>query len=212
MKKYLKNLYQRIALHLYNTGKVMHEQYWGELMLKRVKAGGNTRFTAESNIINLANDPGKIQVGANCNIAGLMLVYSYGGEIRMGDHCSLSPLSRIVSTKKIAIGKRVLIGHNVNIIDNISHPIDAVLRHEDYVNSYTIGMQQYDLKSEEINIEDDVWIGFNSTVLRGVTIGKGAIIGACSVVTKDVEPWTVNVGNPVRVVKYLYDQKQDIAK
>ena len=180
-------------------------------MLKRVAAGDGTRFTSEANIINLANDRSRIRIGVNCNIAGLMLVYSYGGEIIMGDHCSLSPMSRIVSTKKISIGNRVLIGHNVNIIDNISHPLDAKLRHEDYVNSYTTGMQEYDLKSEEIIIEDDVWIGHDSTVLKGIKIGRGAVIGACSVITKDVEPWTVNVGNPLRVIRHLDEQKEDTA-
>ena len=210
MKKYFKDRYKKIALHLYHTGRKEYETYWEAMMLKRVVAGKDSRFTTESNIINLANNPAKIRVGENCNIAGLMLVYSYGGEISMGDHCSLSHLSRIVSTKKITIGDRVLIGHNVNIIDNISHPLDATLRHEDYLKSFTTGMQNYDLKSEAIIIEDDVWIGFNATVLRGVKIGRGAIIGAGTVVTKDIEPWTVNVGNPVRIVKYLNNQNQDI--
>lgn len=121
----------------------------------------------------------------------------------MGDNCSLSPYSRVISTKKIEIGNRVLIAHNVNIIDNISHPIDASLRHEDFMKSYTVGMQEYDIKSMEIIIEDDVWIGFNSAILRGVKIGKGAIIGSGSVVTKDVKPWTVNVGNPLRCIREL---------
>ena len=208
MRKYFRNLYQRIALHLYNSGKLQHQQYWHDMMLKRVEAKENSRFTSDSNIINLSNDPAKIKVGKNCNIAGLLMVYSYGGQIKMGDDCSLSPLSRIVSTKNVLIGNRVLIGHNVNIIDNISHPLDAKLRHEDYLNSFTIGMIECDLKSEEIIIEDDVWIGFNSTILRGVKIGQGAIIGACSIVTKDIEPWSVNVGNPLKLRKYLNNEKQ----
>ena len=48
-----------------------------------------------------------------------------------------------------------------------------------------------------------MWIGFDVTILKGVTIGEGAVIGAKSVVTKDVEPWTVVAGNPAVVVKYL---------
>lgn len=201
--KYLRTLYKKLALRLYLVGKIEHEKYWEGMMLKRLTAGEDTRFTTESTIINLADNRDKIKIGKNCHIAGLMLVYSYGGSITMGDHCSLSSFSRIVSTKKIVIGNRVLIAHNVNIIDNISHPIDAKLRHEDYVSSFITGMQEYDLKSKEIVIEDDVWIGFNSTILRGVTIGRGAIIGAGTVVTKDIKPWTVNVGNPVRCVREL---------
>jgi acetyltransferase-like isoleucine patch superfamily enzyme len=203
MKKYINNLYKKIARHIYIVGKIEYDKYWGMMMLKKVTAGNGTKFTSEANIINLANDSDRIQIGKNCHIAGLMLVYNYGGTIIMGDNCSLSSLSRIVSVKKVLIGNRVLIGHNVNILDNISHPIDAKLRHEDFINSYTGGMQQYDLKSEEIVIEDDVWIGFNSIILKGVKIGKGAIIGAGSVVTKDVRPWTVNVGNPLKCVREL---------
>jgi acetyltransferase-like isoleucine patch superfamily enzyme len=51
-----------------------------------------------------------------------------------------------------------------------------------------------------IVIEDDVWIGFNATVLKGVTIGRGAIIGASTVVTKDVPPYAIVVGNPQRQI------------
>ncbi|MBE7081631.1 MAG: maltose O-acetyltransferase [Clostridiales bacterium] len=52
-----------------------------------------------------------------------------------------------------------------------------------------------------ITIEDDVWIGARVVVLPGVTIGKGSVIGACAVVSKDVPPYSVFVGNPGRVVK-----------
>jgi galactoside O-acetyltransferase len=56
-----------------------------------------------------------------------------------------------------------------------------------------------------IIIEDKVWIGFDVSVLKGVTIGERAVIGACSVVTKDIPPYTVAVGNPARAVKNLKD-------
>jgi acetyltransferase-like isoleucine patch superfamily enzyme len=113
-------------------------------------------------------------------------------------------MTRIWSSKKIHIGDRVLIAHNVNIIDNISHPLDAQLRYNenfDFVRSGIHG--DVDIKASEIIIEDDVWIGFNTMIMRGVKIGKGAIIGAGSVVTKDVEPWTVNAGNPLRCLRKL---------
>ena len=52
-------------------------------------------------------------------------------------------------------------------------------------------------------IKDNVWIGQHSTILKGVTIGEGAVVGCCSVVTKDVEPYTVVAGNPAKQVKRL---------
>jgi acetyltransferase-like isoleucine patch superfamily enzyme len=172
-------------------------------MLKRGKVAEGTRLYPGAEVYNFSNDVNNINVGSNCHISGLLMVYSYGGFISVGDNCSLSPNSRIISTKRIEIGNRVLIAHNVNIIDNISHPIDAALRHEDFINSYTVGMKEYDLKAAPIVIEDDVWIGYNTSILKGVRIGTGAIIGSGSTVTKDVKPWTVNVGNPLRCIREL---------
>ena len=60
-----------------------------------------------------------------------------------------------------------------------------------------------DIKSAPVVIEDHVWIGFNVAILKRVTIGKGAIIGAGSVVTQDVEPFTVVAGNPAKIIKQL---------
>ena len=153
-----------------------------------------------SSIQNLGLNKESISIGKHTNIEGLVMVYPYGGKIIIGDYCSLSPMSRIISTKEIIIGNRVLIAHNVNIIDNNSHPKDATLRHQDFKESFTIGMQPHDLNAAPIIIEDDVWIGHNSTILKGVKIGKGAIIGSNSVITKNVEANTINVGNPVRVL------------
>ncbi|MBV8923397.1 DapH/DapD/GlmU-related protein, partial [Bradyrhizobium sp.] len=52
-------------------------------------------------------------------------------------------------------------------------------------------------------IADKVWIGFNASILKGVTIGEGAVVGACSVVTRDVPPFAVVAGNPARVIRTL---------
>lgn len=59
-------------------------------------------------------------------------------------------------------------------------------------------------------IGNDVWIGENVTIMGGVTIGDGAIIGANTVVTKDIEPYSINVGIPSKIIKYRFD-KEDIA-
>jgi acetyltransferase-like isoleucine patch superfamily enzyme len=172
-------------------------------LFKRCSAADTTVFHNGAEIINLANNPAQIIIGENSHISGLLMVYPYGGSIKIGSHCSLSPGSRIVSGDSVCIGDRVLIAHNVNIIDNNSHPIDASLRHEDFVSSYKDGMKEYDVKSKVITIGNDVWIGFNSAVMKGVTIGTGAIIGAGSMVTKDVQPWTMNVGNPLQCIREL---------
>lgn len=200
---YFKKIYRTIARRLYGVGKHEFEKYIAATMYGRGMIHNTAIFHAGAEINNLSNNPGQITIGRYCQVAGLLMVYAYGGTIRIGDHCSLSPGSRIISAAKIEIGNRVLIAHNVNIIDNISHPLDAALRHQDFVNSYSVGMQQYDIKAAPVMIDDDVWIGFNVTILRGVTIGRGAVIGSNSVVTKDVAAWTVNIGNPLRCIREL---------
>lgn len=144
-----------------------------------------------------------IKVGAKTIINGELVTFKHGGEIVIGDCCYIGPGTRIWSAKKINIGNRVLIAHNVNIFDQNSHPLDSRERHLDQMHIMEKGFQEnIDLNEKEINIKDDAWIGFNSTILKGVTIGRGAIIGACSIITEDVEDFAVVVGNPVRVVKY----------
>jgi maltose O-acetyltransferase len=201
--RFLSNIFRSLAVRIYRAGKEEFDKQSALQLQKRTVSGTDTRFYSGASIINLAGDPGKIRIGEHCQIQGLMMVYAYGGSITMGNHCSLSVNSRIISTTRITIGNRVLIAHNVNIIDNNSHPLDADLRHQDFLESYTIGMQPHDLNAKPIVIEDDVWIGYNVSVKKGVTIGEGAIIGSDSVVTHDVPAWTINIGNPLRCIKQL---------
>lgn len=207
----IEKLIKLIAVKIYYLGRREALIYKKDSMNKRAIIHSSSELDELSSIVNLSNKKENIVIGENCHISGSLIIYPTGGEIKIGNHCSLSENSRIVSGKKISIGNRVMIAHNVNILDNNSHPIDAKERHLDFIEHYTIGMQEHDLKSKEIIIHDDVWIGFNSTILKGVTIGRGAIIGAGSFVTKDVEEWTINVGNPCKCVKKLAPINEDIA-
>jgi acetyltransferase-like isoleucine patch superfamily enzyme len=155
-----------------------------------------------ADICNNQQDRSKIVVGEMSVIQGQLLVYKHGGEIIVGDHCFIGPGCKIWSSKKISIGNRVLISHNVNIHDSNSHPLDAKLRHEDFLHIFSKGLQDnIDLREAEVVIEDDAWIGFNAIILKGVTIGKGAIIGAGTIVTKDVPAYTIVAGGTYRVIK-----------
>jgi acetyltransferase-like isoleucine patch superfamily enzyme len=153
-------------------------------------------------ISNHAADRTKIRVGAYSMIDGaLFSVLKYGGEIQVGKHCFIGPGTRIWSAKKISIGDRVLISHNVNIHDNISHPLDSKQRHEDYEYVWKHGHQaKVDYREKEIIIEDDVWIGFNAIIMKGVRIGKGSVIGAGTIITKDIPEFSIVVGNPARII------------
>jgi acetyltransferase-like isoleucine patch superfamily enzyme len=161
------------------------------------------RIDEQATIVNNRNDKKYITIGDNSWITGQLMTLKHGGEITIGNDCFIGEGSRIWSSTKVSIGNRVLISHNVNIHDNISHPLDSVERHKDFVHVRHIGLQEtMDIPEKPIVISDDVWIGFNSTILKGVIIGKGAVIGANTVVTKDVPEMAVVVGNPAKIIKY----------
>jgi acetyltransferase-like isoleucine patch superfamily enzyme len=167
----------------------------------------SSKISPEIIIHNPSNDKSKIKIGHCCIISDAELVlFGHGGEISIGDSCFIGKGTRIWSGMKITIGNNVLISHNVNIHDNGSHPLNSLERQEDfnffYQKSRLRDTNDYDLKDAEVKISDNAWLGFNCTVAKGVTIGKGAIIGAYSYVTKDVPDYAVVVGNPAKIIKY----------
>lgn len=96
----------------------------------------------------------------------------------------------------LTIGKNVMIGHLSTIMDYDGHPIFYSIEDSKEYNGDLYGGQ-----SRSITIEDDVWIGFNTTILKGVRIGRGSIVGANSCVTSDIPPNSIAVGNPAKVIK-----------
>lgn len=98
----------------------------------------------------------------------------------------------ICCMKKVSIGEYVGLGANVTVFDNDFHPVNPYYR-KYYNIEYT--------KCEEVIIDDFAWIGANSIILKGAHIGRGAVIGAGSVVTSDVPPLTIYAGNPAKFIK-----------
>jgi maltose O-acetyltransferase len=161
----------------------------------------NSRIEFESLVKNDSGKTSSIEIGENTYVRGELIVYDYAGEIKIGNDCFVGQGSRIWSSSKITIGNRVLISHNVNIHDNNSHPLDPIERHNHYKHIMSKGLNlQIPLNEKDIIIEDDVWIGFNSTILKGVKIGKGSIIGSNTIVTMDVPENSVFIGNPGKII------------
>jgi galactoside O-acetyltransferase len=124
------------------------------------------------------------------------------GSVTVGDRTYIGA-SHIVCHTKVALGDDVMISWGVTIVDHDSHALNAAARRDD-VLLWAQGRKSWaGVKISPVNIGSRAWIGFGATILKGVTVGEGAVIGAKSVVTRDVPPYCVVAGNPARVVREL---------
>ena len=171
---------------------------------KKCLLGNNSVVASSSLIINHDENASQIEIGDNTHILGQIIAYP-GGAIKIGDFCYVSVDSRIWSFASVKIGNRVLIAHNVNIFDSQTHSFSAAHRHQEFL--HVLFNQEpppeTDIGKAPVFIDDDVWIACGAIILQGVSIGRGAIVGAGSVVTKDVPAWTLVAGNPARVIRAL---------
>lgn len=205
-----KRIFGYIFFKIYAIGKLEYERRNKTIVRNvydRLATIDQTAKLGETVYIqNSQNDRTKIVIGKETLVSGDLIIFKHGGEINIGNNTFIGKGSRIWSSKKITIGNRVLISHDVNIHDNNSHPLNAEERHKDFKYIFSTGELQpeMNLVEKEITIEDDVWIGFNATILKGVTIGKGAIIGSNAIITKDVPPFAVIVSSDKsEIIKYV---------
>ncbi|MBR5452465.1 MAG: acyltransferase [Clostridia bacterium] len=150
-----------------------------------------------------AEKTGLITVGNNCRIFGRL--ESQGeGRITIGDNTCIYEKSIIGSVNDIRIGDCVIISNHVHIYDNNNHPTSPAMRREMCLGGFDGDPWRWKhADNAPIVIEENVWIGEYAAVMKGVTIGKGSVIAAHSVVTKDVPPYSIAAGNPAVVVKEL---------
>jgi len=149
--------------------------------------------------------------GDNCILMHKNVFESDAGFIRIGSGTFINAGTSLISRESISIGNDVTIAWGCTIYDHDSHSLDYKERIRDQqsqlndwdTGSFIQSKNWSSVRSGAIKIEDFAWLGFDVVVLKGVTIGKGAIIGARSVVSSDIPPWTVAVGNPAKVVKEL---------
>jgi acetyltransferase-like isoleucine patch superfamily enzyme len=150
---------------------------------------------------------GIIEIGDNVQLSGKPS-FAFSSKLYPDPAITIGNRTFIGHQTSFAIGKSIVIGDDcfiaggVRISDNDGHPVNA----EDRKNH--LPPRREDVR--EVRIGNSVWIGGHATILKGVTIGDRSVVGASAVVTKDVPPDTVVVGNPARIVKTLeiFPQKQ----
>jgi acetyltransferase-like isoleucine patch superfamily enzyme len=113
--------------------------------------------------------------------------------------------ARIICDSTVTIGEYALISWNVVLMDSYRVSLDLAQRRRQLEHAASRVGRFIDNEgaSRQIDIGRNVWIGFDSCVLPGVAIGEGSIVGARSVVTEDVPPYTVVAGNPARVIRQI---------
>ncbi len=151
-----------------------------------------------------------IEIGDDSQIFGTLVVQRPGAHIRIGERTQIGASSLIAATG-IEVGDDVMMAWGITVMDNDSHSLEWEGRQNDVARcaaDYAATPEDFArnkdwsrVPMQPVRIESKAWIGFNAIILKGVTVGEGAVIGAGSVVTRDVAPYTLVAGNPARVIR-----------
>jgi acetyltransferase-like isoleucine patch superfamily enzyme len=140
-------------------------------------------------------------LGEHCTMDGVQFALGRDAVVEIGDYCYFTN-AVLLCELALRIGSYVVIGWNTTIADSDFHPIAPALRIADAVACSPLGKgrDRPPIPLREVVIEDDVWIGPNATILKGVRIGAGSFIEPGALVTRDVPPRSRVAGNPAAVV------------
>ena len=145
------------------------------------------------NILNFKIRHSFVKYGEDVHVQWNVEIFSPNKNVLIGNRVGINSGTIIISD--LVIGNDVLIAPRCGFINRGEHTYD--------VRGQTI-FEGPRARSEEIVIKDDVWIGYGSTILGGITIGEGSIVAAGSVVIKDVEEYSVVAGNPAKLIKMRF--------
>ena len=147
---------------------------------------------------------GRIVVGEESLVEGTLVAETAGASILVGRNTFIGGQSLIDCVEKISIGDDVLISHGCLISDSDNHSIYYRVRKRDLQDWRR--NQDHDWSTTQtrpVRVDNGAWIGARAIILKGVTVGEGAVVAAGSVVTKTVPPYTVVAGNPAKVVRKI---------
>lgn len=146
-------------------------------------------------------------VGQNSTIESKVVYERAGAMVSVGDRTFIGA-GTITVAKSVEIGNDVMMAWGVCVSDHDSHSTIFNKRKHDVTN-WLNGVKDWtNVACGSVKICNKAWVGFNTIILKGVTVGEGAVIGAGSVVTKDVPPWTIVAGNPARFIREIPDSER----
>lgn len=159
---------------------------------KKIEIGDNVVFDDLTVIDAKGEDNDGIVFGSSVLVGRNTSISCKGGNIAIGDYSNIGPNNIIISESSIKIGEYVFTSGHIYMIAGGNHTFERT--------DIPI-FKQPCISKGGIIIEDDVWIGASATILDGVKIGTGAVIGAATLVHKRIKKYTINLGNPAQVVK-----------
>ena len=195
-----------------NTFKIKYYRWFNRLYFrfKKIQFGKNMLVY---NKVYVTGRRGRITIGDDfhfisgdginpiCrNIRGCIHTDNIRSEIIIGNHVGMSSPC-IWIRERLTIGNNVNIGGNCTIMDTDVHQLDYLVRRGE--KPLDAKDARTTIQSAPVTIEDDVWIGANCMILKGVTIGARSVIGAGSVVTKSIPADCIAAGNPCKVIRKL---------
>ena len=135
---------------------------------------------------------------------GTMFDVGPKGRVELGEY-ALVHGARIICDAEVIIGDYALVSWNVVFMDTYRLPTEVSQRREalEQVPAHSLRVAAAEVPAQPVRLERNVWVGFDACILPGVTIGEGSVVGAKSVVTRSVPPFTVVAGNPARVIRQL---------
>lgn len=155
---------------------------------KNIRVSGRIRVMKGA-VVDATN--GHIFLAAGVVVCRFSVLEAAGGDISIGSNTTIGDYCSLYGQAGLSIGANVLVASGVRIVPS-SHVFEDV----------SVPINAQGMVGKGVRIGDDTWIGTNVVVLDGVTIGQGAIVGAGSVVTRDVPEYGIAVGSPAKVVRY----------
>jgi acetyltransferase-like isoleucine patch superfamily enzyme len=155
------------------------------------KKGKNSRICRHTRIDVMPFN--NFVLGADSTIEDFCTVNNGVGDVIIGDRTRIGMNNVLIGP--VTIGNDVMLAQNI-VLSGLNHGYEDI----------TLPPHNQPVTKKKIIIEDEVWVGANSVVVAGVTIGKHSVIAAGSIVTKDVPPYSVAVGNPAKVIKHYNPQ------
>ncbi|SRR5258707_3230187 len=182
---------------------------WPRLLAGRVQIGHDTRLERAR---LTARDPAgcSLTIGSESNVEAVIAFEKANAQLRIGSRTHVGSGTLLAAAHLIEIGDDVLVAFDVLITDHNSHSLCFAERSSD-VRDWIRGRKDWThVSMAPVRISSKAWIGARAIILKGVTIGEGAVVGAGSVVTKDVPEWTIVAGNPARIIRPLTAEERRV--